>query len=119
MSPEAAKDDATAEELGLGMGTLSPFPYATRWDAKKAERSDYGYIGEDADGIWLRRHPSVVLLEHPDLWSVVSEVTNGCHKIRPRDYREKSAFEFDAKMTMSLAIQRERSRRIKNGANDG
>lgn len=48
--------------LGDGVRT-----FAARWDKReRCDPCDLGEIGEDADGVWVRRHPDVLLSDAHD-----------------------------------------------------
>lgn len=86
-------------------------PFVPRWDPQpRAEGRtprvlDYGHIGEDVDGVWLKVHPVAALLEEPALWDVYAEART-LPEVTPADRERLSAFEFDCKVTFVAAHQR-------------
>ena len=60
--------------------------------------ADFGDIGEDAQGVWVRRTPEVMLLERPDLLAVFDKYTSGQTTLTERDWDELSAPEYEAKL---------------------
>lgn len=81
--------------------------FAKRWDPRPgAAPVDLGWIGEDSDGVWTTLHPDAALLDHPELWGVVAEFNAGMQEMTAEDQRTKSAFEFQAKLTMVAALGR-------------
>lgn len=67
---------------------------------------DCGWIGEDQNGVWVKRDPHVALLDFPHLWPIVSEWTAGLRELTPEDARTKSAYEYTAKLHMVVAQAR-------------
>ena len=72
---------------------------------------DCGWIGEDRDGIWLRRHPEAVLTERPELWWTVQQWALGRHEFRDG----LSNHETEQLAAMCGAHSREQDRRYKRG----
>ena len=105
--PPLQTDIEGASELGqLGVPMSSPF--AKRWDKRDDVVScDYDAIGEDSKGIWCTAHPQALYLENPDLWWSVERFAAGDCDMLPGDWDELSAFEFEAKLAMVRAKQRE------------
>lgn len=101
-------------------GHLEPMqsPFAARWDPSPskapADPIDLGWIGEDADGIWLKRHPEAALLDHPELWDVY-HAARVQPEMQPGDADRLSAFEFDCKVTFIAAYQRREAANRKRG----
>lgn len=95
-----------------------PSPFAARWDPSPAKAStapiDLGWIGEDADGIWLKRHPEAALLEHPEIWDVY-HTARVQPEMAPGDADRLSAFEFDCKVAFISAYQRREAAGRKGG----
>ena len=85
-------------------------------DQRKEYRAplDCGWIGEDADGIWLMRHPEAVLAERPELWWTVHQWQMGQRE--PID--GLSNHETEQLATMCGAYGREQERRHKRGNED-
>lgn len=103
--PPMPADPELAFELGFAREMDDSF--ALRWDKRAhAEHVDYGFIGEDDDGIWMTLHPDSALLRYPELWDVVMEFRSGFRELTERDLHEKSSFEFTAKEVMSAAYRR-------------
>ena len=117
---EGINDPDQAHELGLLPEQDTASPYAARWDKRDgASVVDLGWIGEDEEGVWIRRHPLVELTRPPDLWGVVSEYRHGLWRITRRDYDRRSNFELDAKLPLARAHCRERDRQIRGPVSDG
>ncbi|MEQ8278326.1 MAG: hypothetical protein RMA76_38140 [Deltaproteobacteria bacterium] len=100
----------------------APMPLADRWDGiehedeearKSFKRVDHDWIGEDADGVWIRRHPEAALLERPHLWAPVFAYGAGQIELTPEDYETLSAFEYDAKLILLAAFRRQEKRELK------
>jgi hypothetical protein len=56
------------------MPALSDRRHAHRWDPPESgdpevTPSDYGWIGEDRDGVWLAEHPDLAMSRAPELWA--------------------------------------------------
>jgi len=98
-------------------GVDTPSPYSQRWDPRKdwtpAELSDCGHVGEDAGGLWLRRHPLVVAGEHPELWGIMAEFESGAREVSSDDVLRLSSFEIEGKLTMMSAANRQELREAK------
>ena len=71
-------------------------PYAGRWDKREDARLiDFGWIGEDAKGIWTTVHPWSAFLSRPDLWAPYYDFIYGHRKITERDRLLRSNFELE------------------------
>ncbi len=56
-------------------GVDTPKTLAPRWDRREdfaGDPIDLGWIGEDANGIWMRRHPEAILSLDDDLHEAVT-----------------------------------------------
>jgi len=113
---EATRDPADLLDLGMLPGRDMDHAFDGRWDKRKdyAEPIDLGWIGEDAQGIWLYRHPEAVLADDPELWSIVARFwrTND-RDLSLGDMDRCSAFFVSSWQAMSAAAQREEVRRMK------
>jgi hypothetical protein len=94
------------EAVGLLFDARSDFN--VRYDKRKdARRRDYGSIGEDADGIWVRRHPEVLLLERfPHLVETLDALQSGQTQLTAADFEDLAAPAYDAKLTLLDALSR-------------
>lgn len=102
-------------------------PVQGRWDGpyKDDERGplpvvDYGWIGQDRDGVYVAEPPLEALaVRSPDLGDVVHRFWLGEREINPGDYDRLSARELDAKVLLLLAhhreLERDRLRRAASG----
>lgn len=102
--------NVTHEEL---VGLLVPAELTPRWDRIEGERPrDYpgADIGVDGGGVYVSRHPEVLLSEQPDLWSVIDGWRRGRRTIRDQDDEELTCFDLDLKIAMVQAAARDRSR---------
>lgn len=101
-------DPESAEEFGLLVGEDTKAPFGTRWDpVDGADVLDFGWIGEDGKGVWMRRHPIAALLEFPKLWAIVDEFRYGSQEIQPGEYDSRSAYEMEARVVMAMAFSRD------------
>ena len=63
-------------ELQREYGVIEPASsvFARRWDRRpdfeSEEGVDLGYIGEDAEGIWLRLRPETLIIQDPQIQAV-------------------------------------------------
>lgn len=107
--PALALDMHSAEMFGVfgaDGGAL-----AGRWDRlEKAQPRDFGWIGEDAGGVWMAIHPDVALADHPDMWDVVHRFWSGDCEMRPGDCEALTAHDFQLKSAMVDARQRQLAR---------
>jgi hypothetical protein len=67
---------------------------------------DLGWIGENAEGVWIKKHPQLVVAQRPWLWGTLSEMRWGQTDITPEDYRTKSNYQLEAKATVYKALKR-------------
>lgn len=87
--------------------------WAEQWDAQERYMTaDYGWIGEDAKGVWVCRHPEASLLEDPALWGPVNLFRLAHHELTPDLVARLSNFEVEALATMIGAQQREQRARM-------
>lgn len=95
-------------------------PYAIRWDKRDdyAEPSDCGWIGEDADGVWIARHPDIALAEHPRLWDAITEWQCGARDLTQADIDTMSSMHVEARCVLLSAQARAEYRRSA-GSSDG
>lgn len=116
LSAAVASDDLDA--IGLG---VEPRQYAQRWDPRELDgQLDYGWIGEDSGGVWLRRHPVAALAQTPVLWGVTTEWSAGRQDVGAldSDLRTRSAWELAAHQELQAAHAREQTRRIRERHGD-
>lgn len=118
--PSLAGELADPEESD---GLLEPGGlWRDRWDRREdfdGDPIDLEVLGEDGEGIWVRRHPEALLVESPDLWGAVDRWRLGLREISPADMETMSAWEVHALLTMASADAREMRRRLKAGGSDG
>lgn len=70
-------------------------------------------LDEKDSGIEVRRHPEMLRLEHPDLWSIVDRFQVGAlRKLRGREYEALSHFESVCVLVMASAHGREQKREL-------
>lgn len=103
-------------------GVLEPGRrFDAQWDPREKPGApvDLGWIGEDARGVWLTRHPGAALADAPELWGPVAGYQEGRIDIQPSDAQELSAHDFNAKMTLLEAYRREERRQIRGGGTGG
>ncbi len=100
-------------ELQREYGVIEPAPgvLARRWDRRPdfrpGEEADHGWIGEDEEGVWLRRHPESVLAEDPELQAVFGQWRfTAQRKIALRDQRECSNWFLTAWSALYAAAHR-------------
>jgi hypothetical protein len=81
--------------------------YAIRWDRREDwAPADLGWIGEDAEGVWMTRHPIAALAEFPELNSILARWEAGQRELTREDYLEMSCCEWDALAIMQCSRQR-------------
>ncbi len=92
-----------------------------RWDKREDcdcnDRRDYGWIGEDEEGIWTRRNPEIALSVDPELHDVVSEWR--CvidREISFDDFESRSHWWICLWLSMFSASNREQQRYLKNNS---
>ena len=120
MSPLAAEWDLL-EGLEPDDGLLEPgAQWADRWDPRDELREpiDCGWIGEDREGIWIRRHPEAALVDDEVLWAPLDAWRLGQRELTPEVVERSSNWQVEAQVIMVAADQREQVRRMK-GARDG
>ena len=120
MSPLAAEWDLL-EGLDPEDGLLEPGArWADRWDPREELRDpiDCGWIGEDREGIWVRRHPEAALAEDEALWAPADRWRLGQREVTAEVLEQSSSWQIEALVVMAAADAREQSRRLK-GARDG
>jgi hypothetical protein len=111
------------------LGVIEPMsaPFAVSWDriAQRNEVVDFepidlGWIGEDAEGIWSKRHIEAALAEDQQAQEILT-VWNGTtdRALRRDDLGDLSAWEVDAWRAMLAAHDRERVRRGKPTIEEG
>lgn len=77
-----------AVDLGFDFDQPMESAFADTWDPAGGDEADYGWIGENASGVWLRVHPLAALSRFPDLAMVANEV-----RARGLDEMPADAFE--------------------------
>lgn len=93
----------------VGLLVDAPSDYNVRFDKRKTpgRARDFGSIGEDADGIWVRRHPEVLLMHgSPELLEVYDEFLAGQVQVTREDFDTLAAPAYDAKVTMADTLSR-------------
>lgn len=63
---------------------------------------DFGDVGVDANGVFARLHPEILLAERPRLWGPVGRFRRGQRTITPED-ESLSAFDLDCKIALIRA----------------
>lgn len=112
--PALATDPETALSLGQIWGEPCPSAWATQWDARDdVVPVDLDWIGEDADGVWCRYHPLMLLARDEDLSLAMARYHAVKGDITEADWDKLSAWEFEVKLTAVRARQREDARRMK------
>lgn len=95
--------------MGFDLAQAMPSPFSTRWDARGPEAlvCDFDWIGEDADGIWLRVDPSAALSQLPALWPIVDQVSvGGLEEMSRSDWESLSAYHHAAKRVLVSTLNR-------------
>ena len=94
-----------AAEVGLDLQSPMSSSFAARWDPKgDTTPRDFGWIGVDSEGVWMKIDPSAALSQRPDLWPVVDAFRYGGQtELTREDWDELSAFHFEAKRVMVAA----------------
>ena len=119
VSASAASDYDELVALGHVSDTDSPHILAYVDPIESAaERPE----GEDPRGVELKRHPSAMLRDDPDLWDIVDRFRCGTHKeLTHSEFESLSNFQLEAWIVMRAAHQREEIREIKTsrGGRDG
>lgn len=112
--------DAEAGDA-IGLPGLSPQGEGASFSARFDKRDDFdspsdcGWIGESADGVWICEHPLASLVSrYPELWDVWVEYASGQQELTERDWIQKSAFEYQAKMELRVAANRQERKRMKS-----
>lgn len=99
---------------GEAVGLLedAPSDFNARWDRREnARHVDLGSIGEDAHGIFCRRHPEVILLdESPHLVASLDAFQAGQVELTERDWAELAAPAYDAKLILRDAWLRSQTK---------
>lgn len=102
-------------ELEEDDGLLEPGArWAEQWDPRPeyAEPIDCGWVGEDAGGVWLRRHPEAALVDDEALWGIVERWRLGQREVTREDLETLSAWQVEAMGVLIGADQREQRRRM-------
>lgn len=114
---DAREDACMSRALGLSVGEIMPSSYAIRWDKRDeftpSDRDDCEWIGEDAQGVWMRRNPVVALSMHPRLIGIMADWHAGACEMSRDDLRRMSAYEIDATSVMLAARARAEMRAAK------
>ena len=101
-----------AVDLGFDFDQPMQSAFADTWDPDGGDEVDYGWIGEDARGVWLKVHPIAALSRFPELASVANEVRARGLESMPSDAFERmSAWQWLAYSACVQAVQRLRSRK--------
>ena len=80
-----------------------------------AKDQDYGWIGEDAQGVWIAAHPQAAFLDQPELWNVVNAFHMGQRDLTEGDWETLSSVQYQAKMVLLSAHNRGLSNAHKKG----
>lgn len=123
--PELSNETDPVEVLHAA-GWIDPLGrFPIQWDKRddfvpprQADGWDFGDIGEDADGVWVARHPDALIAEEPELWDVLTEWAFGQREITAEDYATRSNFELEAKRALIAADQRKTRARAKRGEDE-
>jgi hypothetical protein len=114
--PELDVGQDAETQAALGGEDLAS-PYALRWDRRvpfRGEAIDLGWIGEDADGVWLRRHPHRALLDDAELCAIVTAFRLvSDREIRVADYPTRSAWWLTLWTAMLSASRRDEVARLR------
>lgn len=97
--------EPTKEPLALGGRSTGLDPRGLRTP------EDFGDIGEDSDGIWLKRHPQAIVLEHPEVWAGLERFELGHGELGPKDADRLNAVDFQVLALCIDTSGRERRRR--------
>lgn len=114
--PPLARELELLEGLEPEDGLLEPGArWVDRYDPRDdlAEPIDCGWIGEDRDGIWLRRHPEAALAEDEVLWDPVDRWRLGAREVGKDDQDRLSHWQMEALIVLAAADQREQQRRMR------
>lgn len=94
--------------------TLEPAP-APIAELDPIEDADLRPDGEGPEGVSLRRHPQMELLEHPRLWPIWDRWAAGVgRKLSRRAYERVSAFELACLQILAGAEARAREREMRS-----
>ena len=89
---------------------------APRWDKVGIpEPLDYGWIGEDAEGVWVAIHPTRALLEHEDLWGVWADYQAGHTHLTLDEARQLTMWELECRQVLAAARARQETRERTRG----
>lgn len=124
---DAKRTPPLGRELGLleledGDGLLEPGErWVDRWDPREdlVDELDLGWLGEDREGVWLRRHPDAAVVEDESLWWAVGEWQLGHRELSAADREALSHWQVEALLTMMAADAREQRRQMRRRAGDG
>lgn len=96
------------DKEAVGLFEDAPSDYNVRYDVRKdAKQRDYGSIGETNEGIWVRRHPEILLItKYPELVGIVDEFQAGQTTLTPEDFDTLAAPAYDAKLIMVDTLMR-------------
>jgi hypothetical protein len=107
--PMVDADWSAQEALEAGLLFDAPLEeaFAVRFDKQPiSEPIDLGWIGEDADGVWLKVHPQTAFLEFPALWVPVARYMAGDCEVKGDDVDRLSNYDLDVKLVLQAASQR-------------
>lgn len=102
------------------MGMAGPTEHgrilSPRWDKRDDfdGPTDCDWVGEDAAGVWSTVHPLAILALDPLIWGAIIDWQYGQHDITPADMTDKSNFEYECKLVLKSATNREEARRMKS-----
>ena len=103
-------------QLGVVDGGGRAQSIAARWDPPaegQARSLDFGWIGEDAGGVWLAQHPETALLDHPD----IADVYERCRlhpELTPTDRDTLSAWQYTLAADFCAAFNRRQLAEVKD-----
>ena len=104
--------------MGALPGIPAKAPFNERWDQRDNwQELDFGWIGEDVRGVWTKKHPDAALGEHPHIWGPFIEYQSGLQTITREDFETMSNYEFECKLALVSAKNREQTRALKRGSN--
>lgn len=95
--PDLSDDDAP------GVMTAADGKFIAGMDPLGDDPVDFGDIGVDGTGVYLRRHIDMLVLEHERLWSAVDRFMSGFRE--PRE-DTSSCIELDASVRLHWAFKR-------------
>lgn len=103
-------DNATDGELA---GLIEPANLVARWDPLDGERhQDFDDVGVDGGGVWVARHPDLIIAEMPRASEIVDAWLLGDTELSREDIDELDGAQLYLKRTMVAAARRAEQRKI-------